>query len=69
MVMNFSDSLLCLSLQKLLSESQKQSLTKEFNSLNLTKYIGEVVLSLLSSFCLNNWLTQILIACKCKQLF
>ena len=46
MVMNFSDSLLCLSLQKLLSESQKQSLTKEFNSLNLTKYIGEVVLSL-----------------------
>lgn len=29
--------------QKLLTESQKDSLTKEFNGLNLTKYVGEVV--------------------------
>ncbi|XP_052213550.1 regulator of nonsense transcripts 2-like isoform X2 [Dreissena polymorpha] len=31
---------------KVLSESQKQSLTKEFNSLNLTKYVGEAAASI-----------------------
>ena len=33
---------ICLS-QKLLSDSQRDSITKDFNSLNLTKYVGEVV--------------------------
>lgn len=30
-------------LQKNLTESQKESLTKDFNGLNLNKYIGEAV--------------------------
>ncbi|XP_052781372.1 regulator of nonsense transcripts 2-like isoform X2 [Mya arenaria] len=34
---------------KLLSESQKESLTKEFNSLNLSKYIGEVAVSIVEA--------------------
>ena len=41
--------------QKLLSDSQKDSITKDFNGLNLTKYIGEVVSGCNSLLELGGW--------------